>query len=127
MPKHVARQPRTRSAPLEGRVGPCPALGSLDAAHPMVACIRRLREIHASAFVQTWDESISLSTVTCKDPRVPRRFVIIGQKAIASDAFLLDDLPGTSGRLDILVRCLRPALLSSHGLRRDVVVYLVLL
>jgi tRNA (pseudouridine54-N1)-methyltransferase len=56
-----------------------------------------------------------------------RRFVVIGQKATASDDFLLDDLPGTSGRLDVLVRSLRPALLTSHGLRRDVVVYLVLL
>jgi tRNA (pseudouridine54-N1)-methyltransferase len=55
-----------------------------------------------------------------------RRFVIIGQKATASDDFLLDDLPGTSGRLDVLLRCLRAALLFSNGLRRDVVVYLVL-
>lgn len=56
-----------------------------------------------------------------------RRFAIIGQKATASDDFILDDLPGTSGRLDILVRCLRPALLASHGIRKDVIVYLVLL
>jgi tRNA (pseudouridine54-N1)-methyltransferase len=56
-----------------------------------------------------------------------RRFVIIGQKATASDDFLLEDLPGTSGRLDVLLRCVRAALLLSHGLRRDVVVYLVLL
>ena len=56
-----------------------------------------------------------------------RRFVIIGQKATASDDFLLDDLPGTSGRLDVLLRCIRAALLFSNGLRRNVVVYLVLL
>lgn len=60
-------------------------------------------------------------------PAVVRRFVVIGQRASASDDFRVDDLPGTSGRLDVLVRCLRAALLSSHGLRRDVVVYLVLL
>lgn len=54
------------------------------------------------------------------------RFVVIGQKATAADDFLLDDLPGTSGRLDVLLRCLRAALLFSHGLRRDVIVYLVL-
>ena len=54
------------------------------------------------------------------------RFVVIGQKATAADDFLLDDLPGTSGRLDVLLRCLRAALLFSHGLRRDVVAYLVL-
>lgn len=55
-----------------------------------------------------------------------RRFVILGAKATASADFLLVDLPGTSGRLDVLLRCLRAALLVSHGLRRDTVVYLVL-
>jgi tRNA (pseudouridine54-N1)-methyltransferase len=53
--------------------------------------------------------------------------VIVGQKARGSTGFLLDDLAGTSGRLDVLVRCVRAALLVSHGLRRDTVVYLVLL
>jgi tRNA (pseudouridine54-N1)-methyltransferase len=56
-----------------------------------------------------------------------RRFVIVGQKATASPDFSLIDIAGTSGRLDILLRCLRSALLVSHGLRRDTVVYLVLL
>lgn len=55
-----------------------------------------------------------------------RRFVIIGQKAVASPDFSLLDIAGTSGRIDILLRCLRSALLVSHGLRRDTVVYLVL-
>lgn len=57
----------------------------------------------------------------------PRRFVVVGRTATASDDFLLDDLPGTSGRLDVLLRCVRAALLVSHGLRRDTVIYLVLL
>jgi tRNA (pseudouridine54-N1)-methyltransferase len=57
---------------------------------------------------------------------VTRRFVIIGREANASDEFLLDDVPGTSGRLDIGLRCVRAAMLLSHGLRRDVVVDLVL-
>lgn len=56
-----------------------------------------------------------------------RRFAIVGSKASASDDFSLDDLPGTSGRLDVLVRCVRTALLHSHGVRRDAVVYLLLL
>jgi tRNA (pseudouridine54-N1)-methyltransferase len=56
-----------------------------------------------------------------------RRYAIIGSIALASDEFLLDDFPGTSGRLDVLVRCVRAALLHSHGVRRDAVVYLVLL
>ncbi len=54
------------------------------------------------------------------------RFVILGRTAVASDDFLLDDVPGTSGRLDVGLRCVRAALLVSHGLRRDVIVYLVL-
>jgi tRNA (pseudouridine54-N1)-methyltransferase len=55
-----------------------------------------------------------------------RRFVLIGQKARASPDFSLDDVPGTSGRLDVLLRCVAAALLVSHGLRRDTIVYLVL-
>ncbi len=56
-----------------------------------------------------------------------RRFVIIGRSATASGDFLLEDVPGTGGRLDVLLRCLRAGLLVSHGIRRDVVMYLVLL
>jgi tRNA (pseudouridine54-N1)-methyltransferase len=56
-----------------------------------------------------------------------RRFVIVGARATTSPDFLLVDIPGTSGRLDVLLRCLRAALLVSHGLRRDTCVYLVLL
>ena len=55
-----------------------------------------------------------------------RSFVIIGQTAFGSADFSLDDLPGSSGRLDVMLRCVRAALLVSHGLRRDVRVYLVL-
>jgi tRNA (pseudouridine54-N1)-methyltransferase len=55
-----------------------------------------------------------------------RRFVVICNAASASDDFLLDDLPGTSGRLDVGLRCVRAALLVSHGVRRDVLLYLVL-
>jgi tRNA (pseudouridine54-N1)-methyltransferase len=55
-----------------------------------------------------------------------RSFVVIGQTATASADFRLDDLPGSSGRLDVLLRCVRAALLYSHGLRADVRVYLVL-
>ena len=56
-----------------------------------------------------------------------RRFVVVGQKAKASADFLLVDIPSTSGRLDVLLRALRAALLFSHGVRRDSVIYLVLL
>jgi tRNA (pseudouridine54-N1)-methyltransferase len=56
-----------------------------------------------------------------------RRFVIIGQRASASPDFSLEDVAGTGGRIDVLLRCLRAALLVSHGVRRDTLVYLVLL
>ncbi len=56
-----------------------------------------------------------------------RTFVVVGNLAIASPAFLLEDVPGTSGRLDVLLRCVRAALLFSHGVRRDTRLYLVLL
>jgi tRNA (pseudouridine54-N1)-methyltransferase len=56
-----------------------------------------------------------------------RRLVVIGQRARASPDFLLVDIPSTSGRLDVLIRCLRAALLVSHGVRRDTIVYLSLL
>jgi tRNA (pseudouridine54-N1)-methyltransferase len=56
-----------------------------------------------------------------------RTFVIIGQSAVASDDFLLHDFAGTSGRLDVLARCVRAGLLFSHGVRRDARIYLVLL
>ena len=54
-------------------------------------------------------------------------FVIVGARATAGPDFRLDDLPATSGRLDVLLRCVRAGLLFSHGVRRDVAVYLVLL
>jgi tRNA (pseudouridine54-N1)-methyltransferase len=56
-----------------------------------------------------------------------RRFIVVGQKARASADFLLVDIPSTSGRLDVLLHALRAALLVSHGVRKDTVVYLVLL
>jgi tRNA (pseudouridine54-N1)-methyltransferase len=56
-----------------------------------------------------------------------RSFIVIGQRATASPDFLLDDLPGTSGRLDVLLRSVRAALLVSHGIRRDTTAYVVLL
>ena len=55
-----------------------------------------------------------------------RRFVVLGRTAKASTGFSLDDLPSSSGRLDVLLRCVRAALLTSHGLRPEVLVYLVL-
>jgi len=55
-----------------------------------------------------------------------RTFIVVGRSAHAEGGVRLDDLAGTSGRLDVLVRCLRSALCVSHGIRRNVVVHLVL-
>jgi tRNA (pseudouridine54-N1)-methyltransferase len=55
-----------------------------------------------------------------------RRFVLVGRTASASGDFSTEDLPSSGGRIDILLRCVRAALLVSHGVRRNVVVYLVL-
>lgn len=56
-----------------------------------------------------------------------RRFVIIGHKATTSGSFKLDDLAGSTGRLDILLRCINSAFFLSHDIRRDAEVYLILL
>ncbi len=57
---------------------------------------------------------------------VVRRFVVLGHEAHTSPDFSLDDLPGTSGRIDVLARCAASAFLLSHGIRKDVELHLVL-
>ena len=46
-----------------------------------------------------------------------KTFIIKGNKAKTTPDFLLKDLPGSGGRMDILCRCLTSALLVSHGIR----------
>lgn len=58
---------------------------------------------------------------------VMRNFVIVGHKATTEPNFSLEDIPGTSGRLDILCRSVTAAFVISHGIRKDVYVYLILL
>jgi tRNA (pseudouridine54-N1)-methyltransferase len=53
-----------------------------------------------------------------------RRFVVAGHEAPLDAEFSLDDLPG-AGRLDVLCRCVTNALLTSHGVREDATVSLV--
>jgi len=55
-----------------------------------------------------------------------RTFIVLGHCATTSPDFSLEDIPGTSGRLDILCRCINAAFVLSHGIRRDVQVFLVL-
>lgn len=55
-----------------------------------------------------------------------RRFVVVGHKAATFPDFKLDDLAGSAGRLDILLRCVNSAFFLSHGIRRDAEIFLVL-
>lgn len=54
-----------------------------------------------------------------------RRFLIVGNLA-STQPFSLNDLPG-AGRMDILCRCVAQSLFISHGIRKNVEVYLLLL
>lgn len=56
-----------------------------------------------------------------------RRYIVMGHRAITSADFKLDDLCGSTGRLDILLRCVNSAFFLSHGIRRDVEIVLMLL
>lgn len=55
-----------------------------------------------------------------------RSFVVVGNLATTTPDFSLEDIPGTSGRIDILCRCINSAFVLSHGIRRDVQIYLIL-
>ncbi|MDW7776289.1 MAG: tRNA (pseudouridine(54)-N(1))-methyltransferase TrmY [Methanosarcinales archaeon] len=56
-----------------------------------------------------------------------REFIVVGHRAVTDGQFSLNDLPGSAGRMDIMCRCVNSALFLSHDLRRDTVIYLVLL
>lgn len=56
-----------------------------------------------------------------------RRFVVLGHRAITSADFKLDDLCGSTGRLDILLRCVNSSFFISHDIRRDVEITMLLL
>ena len=55
-----------------------------------------------------------------------RRFIVIGHEAHTAPDFSLEDLPGTSGRIDVLARCVASAFLLSHSIRKDAELHLVL-
>ncbi|MEE2812168.1 MAG: hypothetical protein VX627_03975 [Candidatus Thermoplasmatota archaeon] len=48
-----------------------------------------------------------------------RRFAIIGHRAQSSGKINLNDLAGSSGRIDVLARAVNTALFLSHGIRDD--------
>ena len=53
-----------------------------------------------------------------------RRFAVIGHRAMSKGNLPLNDLAGGAGRMDVLIRAVMSALLTSHGLRDDVEVVL---
>ena len=53
-----------------------------------------------------------------------RRFVVVGHNVNADGDFTLNDLCGGAGRLDVLLRCVSSAFFVSHGLRREVELFL---
>jgi tRNA (pseudouridine54-N1)-methyltransferase len=55
-----------------------------------------------------------------------RTFVILGHTASIKPDFTLNDLPGSAGRMDILARFITASFCLSHGIRKDVEVYLIL-
>ncbi|WP_297093024.1 tRNA (pseudouridine(54)-N(1))-methyltransferase TrmY [Thermococcus sp.] len=55
-----------------------------------------------------------------------RTFIVKANKAHTAPDFNLRDLPGTSGRIDLLCRALNSAFLLSHGFRKNVRVWLSL-
>lgn len=48
-----------------------------------------------------------------------RRFLILGHRAASTPDFSLEDLPGSGGRIDVLLSGVNAALLLSHGIRHD--------
>jgi tRNA (pseudouridine54-N1)-methyltransferase len=54
-------------------------------------------------------------------------FIVIGHKVRTDDDFSLNDLAGSTGRLDVLLRCVNSAFMLSNDMRKAVDVYLVLL
>lgn len=54
-------------------------------------------------------------------------FVVVGHKVCTDGGFSLNDLAGSTGRLDVLLRCVNSAFMLSNDIRRDVDLYLVLL
>ena len=48
-----------------------------------------------------------------------RRFAIIGHRVPSSGKINLNDLAGSSGRIDVLARAVNTALFLSHGIRDD--------
>jgi tRNA (pseudouridine54-N1)-methyltransferase len=61
-----------------------------------------------------------MSTCRCEGEYLPdRRFAIIGHRAKSNGKLNINDLAGSGGRMDVLVRAINSALFLSHGIRKD--------
>lgn len=61
-----------------------------------------------------------MSTCRCEGERLQeRRFAIIGHRANSNGKLNLNDLAGSAGRMDVLVRAINSALFLSHGIRKN--------
>ena len=56
-----------------------------------------------------------------------RTFLVISNVMRTDGEFSLKDIPGTSGRADVIARTVTSAFLTSHGIREDVELYVVCL
>jgi tRNA (pseudouridine54-N1)-methyltransferase len=54
-------------------------------------------------------------------------FIVLGHRVRTDGDFTLNDLAGSTGRLDVLLRCINSAFMLSNDIRRDVEINLVLL
>ena len=61
----------------------------------------------STTWTWTWGECLS------------RRFAIVGHDTPGSGDFSLNDLAGSAGRMDVLLRAVNSALFVSHGIRED--------
>ena len=55
-----------------------------------------------------------------------KHIAVVGNLAVTTPQFSLNDLPGSSGRIDIMCRSVNSAFLLSHGIRRDIYLHLIL-
>ena len=55
-----------------------------------------------------------------------RTFILFARKARSDPYFRIDDLPGSGGRMDLVVRSITAALWLSHKIRNDARIYVVL-
>ncbi|HHZ74417.1 MAG TPA: hypothetical protein EYN58_04430 [Candidatus Poseidoniales archaeon] len=61
-----------------------------------------------------------MSTCRCEGEHLAdRRFAIIGHRAKSNGKLNINDLAGSGGRMDVLVRAINSALFLSHGIRKD--------